>query len=178
MAKGKVISDDATEILPPAKRPVGRPSMYSQELADEICARIAMGLSVEEVGAQDDMPSERQIHFWKRKHPEFAQAIAHAREEMANKWADRILKASLVALGEKPTDNTNQMDPRMLRVAIDGLDKYARLRAGRSPLEAEGSQTLIQNNYTKIDVRALDADARESLKQALLAAKRAGEGGR
>ena len=153
----------------PAPRPPGRPSLYSEELAQEICMRIALGASIEEVGAMDDMPSERQIHLWRHKHPEFAQAVARAREDMANRWAEKILRTARVALGELPPTDDNQKDPRMLRVAIDGFEKYARVRMGRPPVDG-GPPVMVQNNFVKVDARALPEQARDALERVLLEA--------
>jgi hypothetical protein len=172
--KPQAVPDSSVEIIPPAKRPVGRPSLYSQELAEEICLRVSLGRAVEEIAKDDDMPGERTIYQWKARHPEFAQALARAREDMASRWAEKILDIACTAMSK---EKSVEYDPRMLRVAIDGFDKFARLRMGRPAVDGPASATLVQNNYTKIDVASLDPDQRDQLKQVLLAAKRASEGG-
>jgi hypothetical protein len=45
----------------------GRPTKYTQELADEICARIADGQSLREICRDDDLPVMSTIMLWAAK---------------------------------------------------------------------------------------------------------------
>lgn len=42
----------------------GRPSIYTEEMADEILLRIAEGESIRQITADDHMPKRSTIHFW------------------------------------------------------------------------------------------------------------------
>ncbi len=42
----------------------GRPSIYSPELAQEICARIAGGETLKGICEDDDMPCARAVLYW------------------------------------------------------------------------------------------------------------------
>jgi len=70
----------------------GRPSNYTQEIADKICEQLASGLSLREIVDADDMPGQRTIYQWLQSHTEFAQQYARAREAQAEHWADEILE--------------------------------------------------------------------------------------
>jgi hypothetical protein len=168
------VPDSSVEILPPTKRPVGRPSQYSEELADEICVRIAQGTSIKDIGAQDDMPSEWTIYHWRNTRPEFSQKIARAREDR-----DDVFGFELIQMGRevKGKDlSREQLD--VLRFVAEQIDRGARLMKAKTPrVDVQTGATLVQNTYTKIDVSALDPDQRDQLKQVLLAARRASEGG-
>ncbi|MEX0651888.1 MAG: hypothetical protein WD153_00275 [Candidatus Paceibacterota bacterium] len=41
-----------------------RPTIYTKELADRICSRIASGESLRRICKDDDMPSRRVVHLW------------------------------------------------------------------------------------------------------------------
>lgn len=80
----------------------GRPSIYSQELADRICAELADGKSLREVCSQDDMPDERTVRTWaiNDQKPEdatpetvgFSPQYAKAREAGYALMADELLE--------------------------------------------------------------------------------------
>lgn len=69
---------------------VGRPSLYSEELAKNICALISSGESVKKISKRDDMPSEFTIYKWIGEHPEFSKQYAHARAAQVERYAEDI----------------------------------------------------------------------------------------
>lgn len=95
----------------------GRPSDYTQELADEICERLSEGVSLRKVCEANDMPSARTIFTWFRVYPEFLQQYARAKDESADALADDIQDiANDVREGK--------LDPNAGRVAGD-LKKWS-----------------------------------------------------
>jgi len=62
-----------------AKAP-GRPSTFTQEIADEICRRLAQGEPLEKICRDDHMPSSRTVLRWKDASEAFMSDIACARE--------------------------------------------------------------------------------------------------
>ncbi len=74
-----------------AKRPVGRPTTYSQETADKICELIARGMSLRAICASADMPAGGTVHRWLAEHQDFQEQYARAREEQADGFADEII---------------------------------------------------------------------------------------
>lgn len=64
----------------PEQRKPGRPSTYSQEVAEAICERIANGEPLREICRDEAMPPWRTVYDWQTAHPEFSARIAHARE--------------------------------------------------------------------------------------------------
>lgn len=63
------------------KKPRGRPSKFTQELANEICARISTGETLASICREARMPADRTVREWQEKDAEFAAAIARARED-------------------------------------------------------------------------------------------------
>lgn len=72
--------------------PRGRPSIYSQELADRICERLVAGESIRAICSDDGMPTWPAISKWLNEKPEFAIQYARAREDQAEALADRIIE--------------------------------------------------------------------------------------
>lgn len=86
----------------------GRPSGYSEEIADHICEQIAQGNALHILCSCDGMPAERTVYQWLEKNPEFAQKYARARERQQDRSVDEI-----VEIADKC------IDPNKARVQID-----------------------------------------------------------
>lgn len=72
---------------------MGRPSTFTQEIADVICDRIADGESLRAVCNTDDgMPSKGTVLRWLAESETFQVQYARAREEQADKYADEIIE--------------------------------------------------------------------------------------
>lgn len=74
------------------KRPIGRPTKYSQEMADKICEQIAHGKSLRAVCAEDDMPPMKTIYRWLEANEEFRHQYARARDKQADYFAEEIIE--------------------------------------------------------------------------------------
>jgi len=70
---------------------VGRPEIWSQELADRVCEQIAQGKSMRTVCSGDDMPAMATLFRWLRTHEEFREQYARATEERTEAMAEDIL---------------------------------------------------------------------------------------
>lgn len=84
---------------------MGRPSDFSDELADEICGLLIDGLSMRKICLQDDMPDRRTVLRWMDANEDFATKCARARMLQADLMDDLILEAA-----EASTSETAQAD--------------------------------------------------------------------
>lgn len=75
-----------------APRKRGRPSRYSEEIAIEICDRLAKGESLNSICKSEHLPSESTVRDWSKdkKHP-FSASYAKARETGYLRIADELL---------------------------------------------------------------------------------------
>src|SRR5688572_29285293 len=71
--------------------PGGRPSTYSQELADSICEELALGQSMRNVCAAETMPAMSTVFKWLREKPEFSEQYEKAKIEAADAMAEDLL---------------------------------------------------------------------------------------
>ena len=74
-----------------ARPRTGRPTDYTQELADRICDQLADGDSLRKVCLEDDMPGKSTVFRWLRLYPEFRDQYTRAKEESADALFDEIL---------------------------------------------------------------------------------------
>ena len=69
----------------------GRPSGFTQAVADAICVELASGVSLRAICRRDDMPCVDTVLKWVKKFPSFAEQYASAREAQADTIFDEIL---------------------------------------------------------------------------------------
>ena len=73
----------------PAKgKKIGRPSSFSQQVADIICIRISEGESLKSITLDEDMPDRATVYRWLAADPAFCDMYARAREDQADTLAD------------------------------------------------------------------------------------------
>ena len=70
---------------------MARPSIYTKELADNICAQLAEGISLRTVCKSEAIPSAATVFNWLRTRPEFLEQYARAKEESADAMSEEIL---------------------------------------------------------------------------------------
>lgn len=73
---------------------MARPTEYTKEKADKICAQLAEGISLRTVCKAKDMPSVQTIFNWLRTKEGFLEQYARAKEESADAMAEEILDIS------------------------------------------------------------------------------------
>ncbi|WP_192798260.1 terminase small subunit protein [Brucella intermedia] len=69
----------------------GRPTKFSQALADAICERIADGDSLRTICDEEGFPARSTVFKWLSENKGFSDQYAHAREEQADSLFDEIL---------------------------------------------------------------------------------------
>lgn len=72
----------------------GRPTDYSEALADLICSRIADGQSLRSICRDEDMPDRATVFRWLASREDFATKYAYAREQQADLYAESIVDIS------------------------------------------------------------------------------------
>jgi len=74
-----------------APKAVGRPSSFTQEVADTICERLADGESMRAICSEDGMPSTSMVCRWLASNETFREQYARARELQADALFDDVL---------------------------------------------------------------------------------------
>ncbi len=109
---------------------VGRPTTFSKEIAETICARMAEGESLRSICRDHYMPHRSSVYQWLRKNAAFADLYTRARERLVEHWADEILE-----------------------IADDGTTDYV-TKVGRNGTEYESvDQEHIQRSRLRVDTR-------------------------
>ena len=74
-----------------AKKAMGRPTIYTDELATEICERVALGRSIRSVCLDKDMPSMSTVMMSLDKNSDFSEQYRRACEERETTHFEEML---------------------------------------------------------------------------------------
>lgn len=107
----------------------GRPTKYTQSLADKICQELAQGKSMRTVCNPDSMPSMQTVFSWLRTKQDFLEQYTRAKEESAD------------ALIEE-----------MLDIADDGSNDLMTIVKGNSSYEIENKE-VTNRSRLRVDTR-------------------------
>jgi hypothetical protein len=108
---------------------MGRPSSYTQEIADEICERLSKGDSLVQICRDEAMPGLRTVMRWAVDNADFGTEYARAREAQAEVMDDKILTAAEEAA----------VDAQAARVRIDAY----KWRAAKLAPKRYGDKTIL-----------------------------------
>ncbi len=79
--------------------PGGRPTSYSEFIADEICEELASGRSLVQICESKEFPDASTVYRWLESNKEFREKYARAREQQAERYA-----AEIIALSDTPVE--------------------------------------------------------------------------
>ena len=106
-------------------RPIGRPTIYNEVLAADICVLLSEGKSLRQIAAVDGMPDNQTIIRWVLEdRGGFRAHYTRAREQQGDWYADRIIEISEETL-------INPKDSNAYRVAGDLMKWAAAIRRPR-----------------------------------------------
>lgn len=72
----------------------GRPTIFTQELADKICEQIILGKSLKSICEATDMPNASSVFKWIGENDEFSKKYAYACQERSEAMLEEILDIS------------------------------------------------------------------------------------
>ncbi len=78
----------------------GRPTLYTEELAETICQRVALGETLMQIAQTDGMPHRSTVWLWQGENPEFFDMLQRAREWMAVSFVDEALEIADDTVGK------------------------------------------------------------------------------
>ncbi len=136
-----------TQPAPPAAKR-GRPSKFTDALAEEICERLGKGEPLAAICRGEGMPKVQTVSDWRTRYPEFSVSIACAREEGFDALATECLK-----IADTPLEGTRT------RIGKDGIESIREDMLGHRRLQIETRLKLLSKwdpkRYgDKIDVNA------------------------
>lgn len=107
--------------IPKEKNKGGRPTKYTQHLADAICHELAAGKSLRTVCTNPKMPAMSSVFLWLRTYKEFSEQYARAKQESADAMAEEILDLSddAIALIKGSAEKKSGALAQAVRLQVD-----------------------------------------------------------
>lgn len=149
---------------------VGRPSSYSDEIAEEICSRLEKGESLRKICEDEHIPSRSTVLRWMRDDDAFGAKCARAREGQADWLHDEMSDIETGVL-------EGRIDPTAARVVLSSkqwrASKLAPKKYGDKVLNEHSGPNgePIQTQSTVLDAKSLTWDERQKMREILLAAQ-------
>lgn len=91
---------------------LGRPTDYTDDLADQICEKVALGSNLNRICAEKTGPARSAVYKWLSQHAYFSDKYARAREDRADWRSDKL--DDICAKVE-----AGKLDPQAARVIVD-----------------------------------------------------------
>lgn len=149
----------------------GRPSKYSDKIADEICERMVNGEEIVKICLDEDMPSRTTVYRWMAERPDFGARIARAREGLADYVAWQIAELSQNCTNETANPDRVKLAALQWRAARLAPKRYSEKHITEVS-GPDGGPIPMQSQV--VDARALTEEQRAVLRDALLTAKNEG----
>ena len=164
---------------------MGRPSSYTLQLVDEICAKLAEGNSMRSVCREKDMPSMATVFRWLREKPEFQEQYARAKEESADALFDEIQDIAddgsndwMERLDKEGENNGWQLNGEHVQRSKLRVDTRKWMMAKMKPKKYGDKTILAGDKDNPVQVRTITADMSEQeatqVYQAMIRAGKAG----
>jgi hypothetical protein len=108
--------------------PAGRPSTFTQAIADEICERLGNGEPLAQICRDDHMPGLTTVYDWQNGREEFSASIARAREAGFDQIAVDALKIADETMRDTVKDERGNERPNSEWITRSRLRVETRLK--------------------------------------------------
>ena len=113
----------------------GRPTLYTDDIADKLCEALAMGSSMVKACSEEGMPSPRTVYKWIREKEGFLQNYEKAKEDQADLFAEEVVEISDNAQGDY--------------IAVEGVPQLVSENIQRSRLRVDARKWTASKFKTK-----------------------------
>jgi len=175
-AKYKAVSTErAGKALEAARKPNGRPSRYTEAIADELIELVAGGVTVSQACAVLGLPRKTLETWFGNGKPEieaFKARLARARNDGGESLAGEALQVARETYAKEEVTSAQVQAATLLTNVLKW--QAGVLNTSYNPnaikhLEITGANGAPLNQPVIIDARSLPDDQREAVRQALLA---------
>lgn len=136
-----------------SKKKTGRPSLYTEALADKIISLIEEGYSERQIGKMPGMPSVVTLWKWKEENPEFLKRSARAREISAELYDDKRREAAEWLL--QMAENRNASGESFPKGVVDAV---------RAVMQEHARSAALRDDSRFGDRKTVKVDATEDAK--------------
>lgn len=124
---------------------MGKPSTFTQELADEICARLTTGEPLAQICRDEGMPAVRTVSDWRKAHDDFATAYAEARQEGFD-----AIAADALRIADTPIDGIIE---KLEMVDVPNPDKPGEVLRRELQVVERRREDMLGHRKLQVDTR-------------------------
>lgn len=95
---------------------IGRPTTYTKELADKICEKLALGLSMRTICKEEDMPAMSSVFKWLRENKDFSEQYVLAKQEGTDAMSEDLME-----LGDEAIELAQTVDPKQSSAVVQAV---------------------------------------------------------
>jgi hypothetical protein len=154
----QILDEQATkgkpEHLPAKEKRTGRPSLFTQQVADIICIRISEGESLKSITLDEEMPDRATVYRWLAADPAFCDMYTRAREDQADTLADEIM-----AIADETPDLNPILDKHGALIEIQLHSAYLQWQKQRIDARKWTAMKLKPKKYGDRQILAGDSEA-------------------
>jgi hypothetical protein len=154
----------------PSGKPVGRPTKYSEELADRICEAMVNGQDLMTVCNSPGFPDRTTVYRWAWSNPDFATRLEQSREALADHAAYEIGQIATNCTPETAAADRVRLTALQWRASKLSPRKYSDRRVNEI-VGANGGPLAIQEKPATVDLSVLTPEERADFKRILLRLK-------
>ena len=136
---------------------MGRPTIYTDELAAEICRRIVEGESLTRICKDDGMPNVSSVYLWLFKNKDFSNQYARAREDQADTYSDQIVdigeEIPMMVITDEDGKVTKRIDPAGVNRNRLRVDARKWVAAKLKPKKYGDRQILAGDEKAPIEIK-------------------------
>ena len=151
----------------PTGRPVGRPSKYSEALADRIVDAMIDGSDLVAICQQPGFPDRASVYRWAAERPDFAARLEQAREALGDIAAFEIGRIAANCTPESAVADRVKLAALQWRASRLAPRKYSERRVNEL-VGAGGGPVAVEARPAAIDITLLTPEERAVLKKGLL----------
>jgi hypothetical protein len=133
---------------------IGRPSSFTQHIADIICVRISEGESLKSITLDEEMPDRATVYRWLAADPAFCDMYTRAREDQADTLADEIM-----AIADETPDLNPILDKHGALIEIQLHSAYLQWQKQRIDARKWTAMKLKPKKYGDRQILAGDSEA-------------------
>lgn len=146
----------------------GRPSLYSQEMAEKIADMLAEGMTLKQITDKPEMPAIRTVTGWALEKPDFRLILMRARAAQVETLVGMMWEQALSA--DEDSVRTAQLRIGTIQWLLARYDpkRYSE----RVLAEIAKQPEPIKDVTPEVDTTHMTYEERETLRQLILAAER------
>ena len=145
----------------PTGRPVGRPSKYSEALADQIIDAMISGDDLVAMCKRPGFPDRKSVYRWAAQYPDFAARLEQAREALGDLAAYEIGRIAAHCTPETAAADRVRLAALQWRASRLAPRRYAERRVNEL-VGAGGGPVAVEARRPTIDVTLLTREERAS----------------